>query len=52
MVAEKKTPQEAIVSAESQSDGTPAREEHEVESLSSEVPWTMKVVAVLLITAM
>lgn len=52
MVEEKKTPEEAIVSTGSQSDDTPSQNDHGVDSLSSEVPWSMKVTAVLLITAM
>lgn len=53
MLSETKTPHEAVVARnDSQSDDAPTQDGHGVDDgLSSEVPWTMKFVAVLLITA-
>lgn len=53
MLSDTKTPHEAVVARnDSQSDDAPTQDGHGVDDgLSSEVPWTMKFVAVLLITA-
>lgn len=50
MLEDKKTPQEAVTSADSQSDDISAQHEHEVDTRSSKVPRSMKILAVFLVT--
>lgn len=49
--AVKTTPQGTVVATDSQSDETSSQQARDVDTRSSNVPWTMKVIAVILVSA-
>lgn len=53
MDEETKTPAGVVITTDSHSDdtGTPVQNEDGVSTMSSKVPWSMKVIAVMLVTA-
>lgn len=50
MLEETKIPSEVISTNDVGSDGTPVPDGDDVSTMSNKVPWTMKVVAVMLVT--
>lgn len=51
MDEESKTPAGVVITTDARSDETPVQNDDSVSTMSSKVPWSMKFIAVLLVTA-
>lgn len=51
MDEESKTPAGVVITTDARSDETPVQNDDSVSTMSSKVPWSMKVIAVALVTA-